>query len=518
MLEFFISLTLALILYLINGISVLKFYKIKDYLYTRAIAHFYFPSSRKMVLNKKEIVFYFLIIFSFLLSFFIDLKIKETSLIYLTILFFVLFFLRKNLIRKITFTPKTIIVSFLALSFNFVFLYFSKNNFLIFSLFLPFACQFLIFTLAIKVFDLTVKPYLNFLGTKVKKKLEKNKNLKIVGIVGSYGKSSTKEILVQLLKEKYKVLTTPTRINHEYALLKFLLKASVANFDYLVLEFGSYYLGNIKWTTKYITPEIAFITGITKQHLYLFGNIKNIIQGEGTEVLSWMNKGTLIVSSNHEYFEKLKEKIFEKIREKEIQVFTYGKDADFSYEILENNLEKTTFIFKTKEKEYLFETNLIFPMQVENLVGVLGFLSLKHNLEDFREKIKKIELPEGFLKIKIKDNLYIFDDSYNANPKGVFSSLDYFKKLDLDYKVIIFNGLLELGKETRDIYLKLKDEFLNFDKVIFFNNDFLKITKTKENKFLVLSSQKELEIFLKSLNYPKTGLWIINRLPQNIKI
>jgi len=511
------SFLLSIIVFLINGVAVLKFYQIKDYLYKRVIAQFYFPSSKKLVFNKKEFFLYFLFFIFLILTFFYSFQNfwRLDALIFLAILFFVL---RFNLLKKIHFTPKVIIISFLTLIFNFVLLTANNNHPAFFLLLSTWIWQFIIFTLSIKVFDICVKPYLNYLGKKTKEKIDKikreNPNFKIIGIVGSYGKSSTKEFLVQLLKEKYQVLSTPPRINHEYALLKFLLNVKIENYDFLVIEFGSYYLGNIKWITQFITPDIAYITGITKQHLFLFGSIENIIVGEGTEILSWMKEGILFINKNHQYFEKLQEKIKE-IADPKIKIYTYGFDADFNYKILENNLEKCVFEFNS----YIFETKIIFPMQIENLCGVLAYLSLIDNLENYREKIKNLELPEGFLKLKIKDNLYIFDDSYNANPKGVFDSLKFFQSLDFDYKIIIFNGLLELGGETKEIYQELAKEFLAFDKIIVTSPDFQNIFKEiLKDKFLPINRKQELELFLQSFKNKKASVWIFNRFPSNLKI
>jgi UDP-N-acetylmuramyl pentapeptide synthase len=527
-----ISIFLSIILFLINGVSVLRFYQVKDYLLKRVLAQFYFLSSKKIIFSKKEYFLYFLIFLS--LFFPKNIQILKPDL--LIFLIFLLLVLRIDLIKKIHFTLKAILVSFLAFFINFSFLFISQNNLTIFLLLSLWPLQFFIYTLSIQIFDFCVKPYLLFLGRQVKKKIEKvkkeNPGFKIIGICGSYGKSSTKEILVQLLKEKYKVLSPPPRINHEYALLKFLLKVKIENYDYLVLEFGSYYLGNIRWITKFITPDIAYITGITKQHLFLFGSIEKIIEGEGLEILSWMKEGIVFINENHEYFDILKARINanlertnanqvhkssyqNKVRNGSFQVrnsswriYFYGKD----YKIREISLEKVVFEFKNK----IFETNLIFPMQIENLIGALNYLSLIDDLENYREKIKNIELPEGFLKLITTDlrglqrglmrilvrglsrsktdkteNIYpyesvldqntsvfyIFDDSYNANPKGVFEGLKFFKKLDFDYKVIIFNGLLELGKETKNIYQDLAKEFLAFDKIILTSNDFIEIFK-----------------------------------------
>jgi UDP-N-acetylmuramyl pentapeptide synthase len=158
-------------------------------------------------------------------------------------------------------------------------------------------------------------------------------------------------------------------------------------------------------------------------------------------------------------------------------------------------------------------------MQIENLIGALNYLYLINDLENYREKIKNIDLPEGFLKLKINNNLYIFDDSYNANPKGVFESLKFFKELYFDYKVIIFNGLLELGKETKNIYQDLAEEFSVFNKIILTSSDFIEIfQEVSKDKFLLIKNSKELEIFLQSLKFEKVGIWIFNRFPERIML
>jgi UDP-N-acetylmuramyl pentapeptide synthase len=565
------SLFLSIILFLINGVSVLRFYQVKDYLLKRVLAQFYFPSSKKIIFSKKEYFLCFLIFISLFFPKNIQI-LKQDLLIFLIFLFLVL---RIDLIKKIHFTLKAILVSFLAFLINFLLLFISQNSLTIFFFLSLWPLQFFIYTLSIQIFDICVKPYLLLLGNQVKKKIEKvkkeNPKFKIIGICGSYGKSSTKEILVQLLKEKYKVLSPPPRINHEYALLKFLLKVKIENYDYLVLEFGSYYLGNIRWITKFITPDIAYITGITKQHLFLFGSIEKIIEGEGLEILSWMKEGIVFINENHEYFDILKRQLTNltqtnadltrtdadkdpdgsfPVRKSSYNIYFYGKD----YKIREISLEKAVFEFKNKT----FETNLIFPMQIENLVGALNYLSLIDDLENYREKIKNIELPEGFLKLirrsygfhadkrglentqinvdiirenqrneyprksaldQYKSVFYIFDDSYNANPKGVFEGLKFFKELDFDYKVIIFNGLLELGKETKSIYKDLAEEFSDFDKIILTSNDFIEIFKeVLKDKVLVVKNSKELEIFLQSLKFEKVGIWIFNRFPERIML
>lgn len=502
-----ISFFLSIIIFLINGVSVLRFYQIKDYLFKRAQAHFYLPSSKNLVLNLKEYFLYILLLFFFFLNFFINFSNLNYRVDFLIFSLIILFVWRFNFFKKIHFTLRAIITTLIEISLIFSILWLTKNHLVVFVFLSLWLSQFIFFTFSNWIFKILAKPYLIFLGNKVKRKLNQHQNLKIIGIVGSYGKSTTKEFLVQLLSKKYKVLAPPPRINHELALLRFVLNVNLKNFDYLVIEFGSYHLGNVEFSTKFITPSIVFITGITKQHLFLFGNIKNIIKGEGTEILTWMKQGILFVNQNHEYFNELKTAI-NKTKSPDIKIYLYEP-----YKIKEQNLEKTIFEFKNET----LQTKIIFPMQIENLCGVLTYISLIDNLNDYKDIITNLELPEGFLKLKNKNNLYIFDDSYNANPRGVFEGLSFFKKLNFDYKIVIFNGLFELGKETKKIYSDLGKELLTIDKVILTSTDYLNIFhKIDKNKFLLIENSKEFNIFLKNLKKQKIGIWIFNRFPEKI--
>lgn len=509
------SLFLTGIIFLINGVLVFNYFRIKNWLFNRVLADFYLPTGRRFIFNKKEFFLIFLLILSIFLPT-IHLPFP------LTIIFLVsfngfLFYKRLSFFKKIPITPKAFLLLIIFLLINFFIIFLSPNltTFLFLSLFIS---QLFLFALVILIFEIIVRPYLIFLRNLLKNKIKKT-NIKKIVIVGSYGKSTTKEFLVQLLKRKFRVLSLPPRINHEYAILKFLLKQDLENFDFLVVELGSYFLGNIKWTTKAIVPDYLFITGISKQHYFLFGEkIENVIKAEGTEALTYMEKGVIFLNSSHEYFNKLFETI--KKTKREIKIVTYGKGGDYNYQILTSDISKASVELITKDKKIEFQTKIIFPQQIENLVGVLAFL-LEENLFDPKELknfVSEIELPDGFLKLKVKNNLYIFDDSYNANPKGVIEGMNFFETLNFDFKIVIFNGLLELGKETKKIYSEIAKKMEVFDIIIFTSDNYYEFFKEKlKEKAILVKKDEELKKYLEGLKYKKIGIWIFNRFPETIK-
>ena len=534
---------LTLFVFLFSGLPIFRLFQIKDWLFSRVLADYFHLRGKKYILNKKDflvllIIFtYFIFSKLFFQAFytfgFIFLNFADffslfefnpfNLLIFLSI--FPLIFLKRNLLRTVKLTPKALMLFSMFFFLNFLFIYlaynfYDFNYFFVFYLFLLISyTQIFLFSLALSLFDLMVSPYLFYLRKKVKNKL-KNLNIKKIVIVGSYGKSTTKEFLNHLLKDK-KVFSLPPRLNHEYVILKYLLKNSLQDFEYLVLELGSYFLGNIRWICKGIIPDFVFITGITKQHYFLFGeNIKNIIYGEGIEAVIEMEKGKVFINTNHDYFGVLKEELEKIVKNKEIEIITYGKKGDYSYEILFPYEEKTVFKLIAKGEEHILETNLIYPPQIENLVGAISFILEEKilSLEEINEKIKNLKMPQGFFKkIKYK-NLTIFDDSYNANLRGVLEGIKFLEKSNFEKKVVIFNGILELGKEMKVVYENLAKEFLKFDFVLFTDKEEYKFfRKILKEKAVFIENQKDLDRFLNNLK-EKSGIFIFNRFPSHIKL
>jgi UDP-N-acetylmuramoyl-tripeptide--D-alanyl-D-alanine ligase len=534
---------LTLFVFLFSGLPVFRLFQIKDWLLSRVLADYFHLRGRKYILNKKDLLV-ILILFAYIIfpkiffqifyifglvflnfaEFFSLFELNPFNL-FIFLLLFPLIFLRKNLLKTIKITPKALMLFSIFFFLNFLFIYLAYifhdfNYFFVLYLFLLISyTQIFLFSLALSIFDLMVSPYLFYLRERVKNKL-KNLNIKKIVIVGSYGKSTTKEFLNHLLKDK-KTFSLPPRINHEYAIFKYLLKNSLQDFEYLILELGSYFLGNVRWVCKGIIPDFVFITGITKQHYFLFGeNIKNIIYGEGIEAVLEMKKGKVFVNTSHEYFEILKKEIEKISKNKEIEIVTYGKEGDYSYEILFSSEEKTIFKLNAKGEEHILETNLIYPPQIENLVGALSFVLEEKilSLEEINEKIKNLKMPKTFLKpIKYK-NVTIFDDSYNANLKGVLEGIRFLEKADFEKKIVIFNGILELGRETRKIYENLAKEFSKFDFTLFTDKEEYKFfKKILKEKAVLIKNQKDLDEFLNNLK-EKSGIFIFNRFPSHIKL
>lgn len=280
----------------------------------------------------------------------------------------------------------------------------------------------LLVPLVIAFLVLVLKP-LTYFSAKIAllragKKRNQFKKLTVIGITGSYGKSSTKEFLFNLLSEKFRVLKTEKNINAEIGIAKTILNNLKPEHQILIAEIGAYNLGKIREVCRVIRPDIGILTGINEQHLATFGSLENIFKAK------------------HEIFECLSENGL-KIERDRLSL-------------------KAEDIIEGKE-EVLFKIN-----GVGFRVNILG----KHNLDNLLLAIEcasKLgmsleEISKACLKIKngkiIKRNPVIIDNSYSANPTGVIFDVEYLK-LYGGRRAVVMPCLIELGKASRDIHRKI---------------------------------------------------------------
>ena len=135
------------------------------------------------------------------------------------------------------------------------------------------------------------------------------KKLIIIGITGSYGKTSVKEILSAVLSAKYKVLKTPENINTDIGIANFIIenKEALDNYDVFIIEMGAYRVGDIDRICDIVNPDYSILTGINESHIERFGSLENIIKGKfelprKTKLLSVLNFDDKNIRDNFDKF------------------------------------------------------------------------------------------------------------------------------------------------------------------------------------------------------------------------
>ena len=412
----------------------LYLWQLKEYRVRRFFAHFQTTKGKQLLFNK--IIFLKII---FLLVFFglksniaiepgfldtiIDFILVSSVFILLAIYFFeamkaIMDYFSGRLIKPI-FTRKMQFLVFALLSFVIGFLVFVIFFFqiplvalLIFDILMPIIVSFIV--LAFQPIAIFLR---NRIIKKATKKREKFKNLVVIGITGSYGKTTTKEFLYTILSEKFgedKVLKTKENQNSEIGVSQCILNDLKSEHQIFVCEMGAYNRGEIKLLCEIAKPKIGILTGINQQHLAIFGSQENIIKTKYELIESLPENGTAIFNVNNKYCLELYKKT-------NINKKLYGQGVDSA--------------------------------DLENIAGAVeAAKELGMSDEEIDRGKKKIK---PLLKVKkgIK-GINIIDSTYSANPDGVISDLKYLKTCETK-KIIIMPCLIELGKATKQVHQEI---------------------------------------------------------------
>lgn len=513
-----ISFLLALIIFFFSSLNILRLIQLKEYFIPSILAHFDYPSSYLIFIRRREIFLWLLWALFLVLAFLgIEFKLKSKFwVLFLIILLLFLFYRKKGQLKLLRWTIKFIFISFLVILINWRIVTLSQNNIFVVFLLFTSSFQFLISLFSTYLGNVITNIYAQILFKQAKIKIQqwrkKDPQRKIIGITGSHGKTSTKEILAQILSEKYKVLKSPLRLNAEIGLSQFILSSDLEESEILVLELGARKRGEIATMVEIFNPDIAFLTGIGSQHLATFGSLENIILGKKEIFQKMTPSGIAFINGNDEYSKYIYEAL--PIPKK----YLYGtSEGSFYAKNINTSLEKTIFDFVYPKGEIKLETNLIGEQFIENLIGALACAYILGIQPDqIKEKLKNLSLlPHQFEVVK-KSHPVIIDDSYNSNLIGVIKGTKFFLSLPIKYKIVFFAGILELGVETPRYYKQLIDVFRGFEKVILTFKDFSEVFEEHlYNKVIIYKNQKLEEIFK---NYPKEelGILILGRIPNKL--
>jgi len=251
-------------------------------------------------------------------------------------------------------------------------------------------------------------------------KREGFKNLLVIGITGSYGKTSTKEFLYTILSSKFKVLKTEDHQNSEVGISQCILNNLKSEYEIFIVEMGAYNRGGIKLLCSIAKPKIGILTGINEQHMATFGSQENIIKGKYELIESLPEDGVAFFNAKNKYCVELYNKA-------QIKKFLYGEAAKF--------------------------------MGEEDILGVMAVAKeLGMTEEEISRACDKIE--NKFPGIQVKkgiNGLNIIDATYSANPDGVISNLEYLNGFS-GRKVIVMPCLIELGKASKEIHEKIGEK------------------------------------------------------------
>ena len=298
-----------------------------------------------------------------------------------------------------------------------------------------------------------------------KKIIAGNKNLKIIGITGSYGKTSTKNIVSALLEEKYITVMTPKSYNTTLGVVKTIREQIKPYTEVFVCEMGAARLKEIAEICDIVRPDISVITSIGPQHLTTFKSMDNIIKGKFEIITNAKKDVTAVLNLDNEYTRKGID-----LYAKDVDIIDFSidnKECRYSVENITMSDKGSIFDIVSGKTRIKVETRLLGKNNIYNIVCAVAIAKeLGMKVEEIKKGIKKIKPVEHRLELKDMGGILSLDDSFNSNPEGSKAAIETLCMFKDKYKVLVTPGMIELGDRTDELNKKLGEYATACDYVI----------------------------------------------------
>ena len=333
------------------------------------------------------------------------------------------------------------------------------------------------------------------LATKYRKKLD----IQVVGITGSNGKTTTKDIVYSLLSAKAKTLKTEGNYNNHIGLPYTLLNVTDEE-KFVVLEMGMSSLGEIRRLGEISSPDYAIITNIGDSHIEFLKTRDNVFKAK-TELLEFVNKENTFVCGDDEYLGKL-----------DVNRIGFNDNNTHKIESYEFSNKGSKFVLDGKEYEMSLLgkhniSNTAIAIEVAKKIGLTD--------EEIQKGLKEIKISNmRFQEIKIGEDIYI-NDAYNASPTSMKAAIDTLNEIYNDkYKIAILGDMLELGENEVDYHIDVLNYLLDKKiKLIYLYGERMKKaydifmkTKSEEYRFWYYPNKEAIVESLKNIRMEKVIL------------
>lgn len=349
---------------------------------------------------------------------------------------------------------------------------------------------------------------------KAKKKLKQNKNLIKIAITGSFGKTTIKNIINEILKTKYITLSTPKSYNTLLGITKTINESLNNSTEVLIVEMGANHIGEINKMKKLIDPDISIISDIGKQHMSTFKTISNVLKAK-LEIINFNKESSITIINNDNIYLKhliVKNKLVYRVG------INKNKDIYASNIKVKENFTSFNIIDNIYQNKLLVSTRLLGEHNVNNIL--IAYLTSKIlGVEDnsIISTLDKIEPVENRLKYKKINNIHIYDDSYNSNIVGFKNAIKVLLNTNT-LKVIITPGIVDGGIMSKEINEEIAHILnkSNIDEIYLINNSEIKYYKNILKKYILFNSFKDAyNHFLNTYTLEEVSLLIENDLPDS---
>ena len=274
-----------------------------------------------------------------------------------------------------------------------------------------------------------------------KRIIESNKNLIVIGVTGSFGKTSTKNYLAGILAEKYNILVTPGNFNTLLGVIRTIREQLRPYHQVFIVEMGAKQKNDIKEICDLVHPTIGIVTAVGEMHLETFKSIENIQDTKFELINSLPANGVGVINYDSKYINNYKG-----ITSK-CNIIRYAVENDADYKATEVQYGSNGVSFKLNDEQ--FNSRLLGS---GNLLNILASIVVADHLEvpvnRQRNAIARLQPVEHRLSMKVANGITVLDDAYNSNPQGARMALEVlknFKVAEGNKRIVITPGFVEMG-------------------------------------------------------------------------
>ena len=332
-----------------------------------------------------------------------------------------------------------------------------------------------------------------------KNKLKEIPGLQVLGITGSYGKTSTKYALNTILSQKYNTLMTPESYNTTMGVVRTINEKLNSTHQLFICEMGAKNIGDIKEITDIVNPTYGVLTAIGPQHLDTFKSLENVAKTK-LELIESLPDENGIAFVNWEDENIRKAKIT-----KNMIKFGLSKEADYYADNIVVNERGSNFdVIMPNKRKIFIRTKLLGKLNILNIVGAVAVAD-KLGLSEYEIQAgcKYLKAVPHRLALKQNPNgSIIIDDAYNSNTKGAEMALEVLKSFEERKRILITPGIVDLGSKSDEINAKLGEQ------------------AAESSDFVIMVGAKQAIPILKGLqnkHYPQDKTYIAKNLNEALK-
>lgn len=278
--------------------------------------------------------------------------------------------------------------------------------------------------------------------------LKEHRDLNIVGITGSYGKTSVKTILSTLLGDTYYTLMTPHSYNNLMGITLTIRSQLQQLHEVFLCEMGADHIHEIEQLMDFVHPNIGVVTAVGPQHLSTFHTMENILHEKMQMIEKLPADGIGVINGDNAYIRKY-------AIQNPCTIIRYGKrdDVDYRIEHMQYSQQGTTFDIRYQNECQRFSTRLLGEYNVLNITaGVAVAHTLGVPWEVLIKLVASLDYVEHRLQVRKGTHYTMIDNAYNSNPEGARCALEVLAQME-GKRIIVTPGFLDLGNKSEEAHI-----------------------------------------------------------------